>query len=507
MNNTSFKRKFTIVLLVYTILILLLWLVYHNITFSYTQKTVNDALVMESDTLIEEIETKLSNMKTNAALIGSSSYVKEFLTEKDTAAYYEKATMVHEIISKVGGAGDPLDGVVTINNAGEYYRFIGGISNRAIEDLRAEFGDTSPVFTIASLDGRDYFCYISPVYSTNSMNVEKIGDIIIVNSLTKTRRLLANSSTKGIDTAVASEGVILFSTSSVLEGKQVEELGKDYRVVYDSAIEDTNLSVVATVEKAVFDTPILMFQMMAVLVGILFVVILTVLYRYLSRVIINPLLTTRETMHMELLGTQMDAHFVVNTLHTIEILLQKNEIKSAEQVTYGLTEILKNQHSGMSNVFVELSVLEHYIGIMNIRYHEKFRVDIEVDEELAEYVMQGFMLQPIVENAFTHGFSRRNSNCAVTLRGSLENRQIVFEISDNGIGIAPFDLAVLQTKLETANASELPEQGLHGVALINIQKRIQAKHGAQFGVWIQSRQHEGTTVTLRLPAIQDDTLI
>lgn len=505
MNNKSFRRKYTFVLLAYTLIILILWLFYHSIVLSYTQKTVNDTLQLESARLTSTMETKFSNMKISASLIGSSTYLKEFLTETDTTAYYEKAATVHEIISKVSSVEDPFDSVITINNAGEYYRFVGSMSNQAIERIVDNYSKAAPFFTIVSVDEKDYFCYISPVYSTQNIEANRIGDVIIINSLAKTRRILISSDIQGIDTAVVSQDKIIISTNGALEGRPFSEMEQGYRAVYTSAIDGTNLTMVAAVEGTVFDTPNRMFQVVAILVGILFLVILTILYRYLSQVIINPLLTTKEAMQMGLLGTQMDAHFVVNTLHTIEILLQKKELTSAEQVTNGLTEILKHQHGGMSNVFAELLVLEHYIGIMNIRYHQKFTVNMDVNEELAEYVMQGFLLQPIIENAFSHGFSRKNEDCVVTLTGSVADGKIIFTITDNGIGIEPDELSVLQKKLAAAGSSELPEQGLHGVALLNVQKRIQAKHGAQYGVFVESMLQTGTAVTLCLPAIKEET--
>ena len=505
MNNKSFKRKFTLVLFIYTILILCVWFLYHSVVFSYTHKNIMENLKLESGRLVSIISDELINMKTAASVIGGSVSVKDFLSEQTITAYYEKAAAVSEIIAKATSSATPFDNIITIDTAGNFYRFVGELSNRSIGYIYDTFGKDGGVFTSLRLDDNNYFCHISPVLNTSDNKAVRIGGVIIANSLVRTRRALVKNKVSDIDTAVISDGIILVATNEGLEGLPFSELEKRYNLISSTAIEGTTLSVVATVTKDTLSLPRRLFGLAAGVIVVLLGIIILILYHYLSKVMINPLLSTKEKMQLGLLGNQIDAHFMVNTLKTIELLLQRNETEHAETVSHGLSELLKHQHRGVCNIFDELSVLERYIEIMNIRFRNRYSVHYTIDDALMEYTMQCFVLQPIVENAFMHGFTEGRTDFMLTITGRLVHNTIVLEVRDNGAGMSASTLAAVQARLGAAQQNELPTDGLHGVALLNIQKRIQALHGKHYGVWVESTPQNGTTVTVRFPAEKDNT--
>ncbi len=506
MNHKSFQKKFTVVLFVYTCALLCIWIVYNGFVYVHNQNAIYDNMEVKSQRLLETIDADISEIKVGAALIGGSSYVKEFLTEKDVAAYYEKSEGISEIVAKVMGIDNPFDHVVIVNESGDFYRFVGSLSNHSITKVFNEFKNEDAAFHTLMLDGIGCFFYISPVFSTTSTYAERIGSVIIVNSLSRTRRVLEQERISGLETSVVSEDKVLLSTQTSLEGKQKSELYQSYAFFAEKQMEGSDLSVVVSATGEIYAPMHTAFISISLFIVLLFLLLIFILHRYLSKTMINPLLSTKEQMQMGLLGRQMDAHFVVNTLKNIELLIGKKETENAQTIMRDLCEILRHQQRGLCNVFLEINVLERYIAIMNIRHNKRYSVTMDINEELVNYVMPAFVLQPILENAFLHGFSKENEGFAVEVSASIMEDEMVFKISDNGAGIPKSKLEALQNALKNAHKNEYPKEGLSGVALVNIQKRIVSQYGVKYGVSVESAEGVGTTTIVTLPLLPDTTI-
>jgi two-component system sensor histidine kinase YesM len=210
-------------------------------------------------------------------------------------------------------------------------------------------------------------------------------------------------------------------------------------------------------------------------------------------------------MQMGLLSSQMDAHLVFNTLANIESLSDIGENEKSAQMANGLAILLRHQNKGdtMTNVLKEFSVLEKYIMLMNIRHDGKYRYDYDLDDNLSDCLMPGFILQPIVENALMHGFGGEYVEPRLAIKGSIQGDKIRIEVSDNGAGIPLDKLKAIRDSLERYEIDDFPDPGLQGVALPNIQRRIRLQFGNEYGIGIDSDLGEGTTVTVVLPHICD----
>jgi two-component system sensor histidine kinase YesM len=213
----------------------------------------------------------------------------------------------------------------------------------------------------------------------------------------------------------------------------------------------------------------------------------------------------RKNMNLSLLASQMDAHFVVNTLKSVKYLTDNNEAEKAGQMAEGLAAILKHRHAGeaLVNIFEDLQMLEKYIEIVNLKFDGKLAVFYHVEDKLEAYLMPGLILQPIVENALMHGLVNKEDDPQLTIKGFSCDECILFEISDNGIGIPSAKLNEIAESLRRIESSDFPAPGLHGVALTNIQRRIRISCGEQYGIAVASRNGEGTTVTVTLPMVSD----
>lgn len=505
MKSRALLRRFTLVLAVYGALVLGLWFGYHKLAFASIRSTNGENIALTTDRLLTNISADFSDMKVVASVIAGSVYVQDFLMETDVAAYFEKATVASEIVSKAVYPMAVVDSVITMTNGGDFYRFTGSVSNQACQKIFASMGKGGEVQSVVDLDGTLYFCYLSPVVITQSGAPKRIGSVVLLNELQKTRRSLETGRLTGVDTVLLLDGVVLLSNQRSLEGQRLETLAAQYGEVNEAPVDGTSLTVAGLVTRSTLHAGQRLFLLVSAAMLALSLAMLALLYRYLKRSMLTPLLQTKDEMQMGLLSTQMDAHLVFNSISCIQTLAQRGDNEKAAQVAAGLAAILKHQHLGgnLVNTFVELEALERYIEIMNLRHEDRYRVDFDVEDTLADYLMPSGILQPIVENALTHGLRYQTGPCRLHIQGALSDGNVRFVLSDNGAGMPPDVLEALREKLRRAQESDFPEQGLQGVALINIQKRLLARYGVPFGIAVDSTQGGGTTVRVTLPALID----
>ncbi len=201
------------------------------------------------------------------------------------------------------------------------------------------------------------------------------------------------------------------------------------------------------------------------------------------------------------LKKQINAHFTVNALNTVRALIKKKNNERAEEICEGLSGLLQYANAGDEGITVleEFSMLERYLAIMHTRYPGKFATNLEFADELADVKIPRMLLQPVVENAILHGFQNRDGGCIHILCEESKNT-IRIQVSDDGCGMKKETLEALREHLQKNTGDDMM-QGLSHVALPNIQKRIQASFGMEYGVTIESELGKGTRVTLNIPNI------
>jgi len=568
-EKLTLRHRFLLSLAIYTTIILSLWFGYHIVTHNSVSRSERENTILAADALTVQMSAQFKQMNTVASVIAGSHYVWDFLREQNVIPYYEKATAVSEIVRKTAFPITSADSVITINEEGRFFRFSGGLSNDSLEILFETFKDASTVYTIIELEDILFFCHVVPVIDYSGQLPTPLGKVIMLTGLDRTRRMLGSG--EGVDRWVIQDGIIMLSNNTELEGLGVAETEPNYGVVSTVQIEGTSLFVAAAIPDDALFPERALFYTIAFISLCLFLSMIIVLYHYLSSHIIRPManiiagvrdigygkdgclpgsgrlpktgrkdfdalvsdinqmldrteechteLTNerqklfdiellRKDMRMSLLASQMDAHFVVNTLKNVKRLSDMGETDKTGRMTEGLAAILQHRHAGdaLVNIFDDFQILEKYIDIMNIKFGEKYSVEYEIEDSLEALLMPGMVLQPIVENALTHGLQSKACDAKLTIKGFTRGNDVFFEVSDNGAGIPPNRLKVIQENLAQATIAELsdfPEPGLRGVALQNIQRRVRTRFGDGYGVTIDSDFGGGTTVTLSMPVISN----
>ena len=568
MRRIALQRRFVLAIALFTTLILAIWFGYYILSYDSASSVARENAELTAGRLLDQLGAEFSQIKSITGVIAGSSYVQDFLAADTTEAHYSKAASASEVIRNAVYPNLPTSNVISINSAGKYYRFVGGLSNAACETLYSMIHEAGTLYTVVELDGVLFFCHSAPVYSVSGQAPNRVGSVALLTHLSKKRTALSGSDApSGIDTAVIQNNIILLSSNEELEGSADAELDLAYGLVVRMAIEGTDLTVAAAVKSEALFPGRTLFVATSVILLIILLIAVAVLFRRLSNDMVKPmtsviggvailggelrgrlpelpvigkpdfeslvlaingmldrterysneLLTERQKlfdaqlaqrdMRIWLLTSQIDAHFVVNTITTIHDLAERGDHEKAKHMVDGLAQIMKHRHNGDApcNLFYEFEMMEPYIDIMNIWYEDKFKVEYDVDDRLAAYLIPGLILQPVVENAMVHGLQNKEGEIALRICGYMEENAIILEVSDNGVGITPDKLREIRDALEKTETSNLPEPGLSGVALSNIQRRIRLRFGDGYGLSIDSAHGEGTTVTIRLPANPDET--
>jgi len=198
------------------------------------------------------------------------------------------------------------------------------------------------------------------------------------------------------------------------------------------------------------------------------------------------------------LQSQINPHFIYNTLEMIRMTAEVNDDDEVADMTYTLGKLLRygvNHGSQSVTVREEIEHLHHYMILQNMRFSDKYKLVVDIPGAMYDCRCVKLMFQPIVENAIHHAFKQKRDSGMIRITGKELADELVFTIEDNGIGMDEQALAAL--RLHIAGIKTI-ESG-RGIGLRNVNERIKLQYGERYGLQIESRVEFGTVITLRLP--------
>ncbi len=210
--------------------------------------------------------------------------------------------------------------------------------------------------------------------------------------------------------------------------------------------------------------------------------------------------------HAELraLQAQINPHFLYNTLGTISSLAMMEGVDSISRMAEALSEFFRysiHNDEIMVTLRDELAQVERYFIIQRIRYGERISLEIDIDDLLVNQPLVKLTLQPIVENACIHGLESTGQG-KIRIHSDVRGKKLRIFITDTGIGISETDLITIKAALE--NPDTVEETGTpFGIGLRNVQARLRLHYGPEYGLEIDSKGGEGTTVILNIPLTTD----
>ena len=143
---------------------------------------------------------------------------------------------------------------------------------------------------------------------------------------------------------------------------------------------------------------------------------------------------------LKALRSQMNPHFIFNSMNSIKYFISKNDSESANKYLSKFSKlirlILDNSRHHSISLAEELSALKLYLELESMRFGEKFSYEIKVSSEINSDITEipSMMLQPFVENSIIHGIMPKSSSGSVIIEISKRNNQLFFVIEDDGVG-------------------------------------------------------------------------
>lgn len=207
---------------------------------------------------------------------------------------------------------------------------------------------------------------------------------------------------------------------------------------------------------------------------------------------------------LKALQSQINPHFLYNTLESIRMVaLEKNCPEVATQIkTLSDTFRYTISPAGLNQqvyIYQEMAHVYDYLSIQSFRFKDRYEVKIDVDESILKYRTLKLILQPLLENAFTHGIRSMKSGGKIHMTGYRDGDDICFIISDNGVGMSEERLAELRREL---SASPYEPRGGSSIGIVNVNDRLKLAFGEKYALQIESSPGKGTTVKIKFPVIE-----
>lgn len=196
---------------------------------------------------------------------------------------------------------------------------------------------------------------------------------------------------------------------------------------------------------------------------------------------------------LNLLQSQINPHFLYNTLKTVQYMVHVQDPR-AERMVKLLIHLFRTGISKGERLVTVKEEMKHvatYLEIQQIRFSDKFKVDIRIQPGTERLCLLKLTLQPIVENAIYHGLELLDRPGMLHIRVTVQEGLEVC-IEDNGNGMPPEKLEAIRKQLEEGGQAQ-------SIGLFNVHERIRLFFGPEYGVSVDSRLQEGTRVTLRFP--------
>jgi two-component system LytT family sensor kinase len=192
---------------------------------------------------------------------------------------------------------------------------------------------------------------------------------------------------------------------------------------------------------------------------------------------------------MDALTSQINPHFLFNTLNTVSSLIRFDP-DMARGVVLKLSNILRRllrKHETFVPLREELEFIDDYLDIEVIRFgRDKLQIFKEIDDETLDAFVPSMLLQPIVENCIKHGLAPRLEGGEIQLRSQRREGRLLIEVNDNGMGISP---------------ERLREVYGGGIGISNVHERLRLLYGDQFKMDIKSQEGQGTQIHIEIPEL------
>ena len=194
-------------------------------------------------------------------------------------------------------------------------------------------------------------------------------------------------------------------------------------------------------------------------------------------------------LQLQTLRMQIDPHFLFNAMNAVAVLIKKGENELAEQTLGRLSSFLRHSLETSDRHWVtldeELDLVRQYIAIVQVRFGDRLTVNERCDESVRATPVPAMLLQPLIENAVTHGFGDKVGPCSLTLACRADDDRLRITIENDGVGGKFYS----DPKFE------------EGIGLTNVRGRLEQMYGREHTFSLTSKPGRGTRIEVRIPLL------
>ncbi len=206
-------------------------------------------------------------------------------------------------------------------------------------------------------------------------------------------------------------------------------------------------------------------------------------------------------MELKLLQSQINPHFLYNTLDNIVWLAEDDRKEDVEKIAKALSAFFRSALSSGRDIIrisEEVRHVESYLEIQRYRYRDMLTYEIRVEPECARYEILKMTIQPIVENALYHGIKNRRGGGSILVSIGRREEGMEILVQDTGVGMRPEKVAQLNRMTE---GLEKPDKETGSFAVYNVAERLRLYYGEKAGIIFTSVYGEGTEARIRIPCL------
>ncbi|MFB9275636.1 sensor histidine kinase [Cohnella cellulosilytica] len=214
----------------------------------------------------------------------------------------------------------------------------------------------------------------------------------------------------------------------------------------------------------------------------------------------------RKESELRALKSQINPHFLFNTLETIKMKAEIDEADATVDMITALGKLVKtslNAGNDFNTFREEKDYLINYFYIQENRYSSRLGMTIDVEEGLMDFYIPKLLIQPLIENAFYHGLEMKQGKGKLAVSIAREGTFVKVTVADDGLGMPPERLQRLRQSFEAGKRGL--SQNEQSIGLVNVFSRIRLYFGDPYTMLIDSRPGEGTEVVLLLPLIKSES--
>src|SRR5690625_2769063 len=228
---------------------------------------------------------------------------------------------------------------------------------------------------------------------------------------------------------------------------------------------------------------------------------------YLIQMVYEKELVKSRT-ELKALQAQINPHFLFNTLDLLYWSLDKKDEDDLAEMVLAMSHLFRytitaSETDEWVSIRDELNHIEQYMKIMQMRFGERLRYDIDVDDALLDYVLPKLIIQPLIENAVLHGIGDMVEDGVIqlTIQYNQDKDGILISVADNGKGISKEKLEKIYQNISENKGVQISGDGM---ALANVERRLKLYYNPNQikGIQINSVEDKGTVIGFKIPIIK-----